>query len=241
MADEAVQGVWFRRERLDGFVDAAFAFATTALVISAGSPPQTLAELRAVLPTIPAFAGGFAIIAVFWWAHYEWSKVRPSTEGLNILLSLAIVFTVLIYVFPLKILTGAALHHMSGRVLPGAEIAAGGEAMRELYLIYGGGFAFLSFLYVLLFAHAARQNRAAGDAERAAKAASHGASWTILCAYGAASALLAAVSDMRGALAQAAPGMLYATIPLAIWLYYGVIAPRLTRKPAPIAEEPAAA
>ena len=60
--------------RLQAFVDAAFAFAVTLLVIATGeSIPRDSADLVAALKRVPAFAAGFALIAMFWYAHVQWS------------------------------------------------------------------------------------------------------------------------------------------------------------------------
>ena len=60
--------------RLEAFVDAAFAFAVTLLVISAERIPDSVRSLVLALKQIPAFAAGFALLALFWYAHVRWSR-----------------------------------------------------------------------------------------------------------------------------------------------------------------------
>ncbi len=54
---------------LETFLDAAFAFATTMLVISIGDIPSSYAELIEALKGTPAFAMSFAAIMIFWLGH----------------------------------------------------------------------------------------------------------------------------------------------------------------------------
>ena len=63
------QGVRLRGEaitRLETFVDAAFAFAVTLLVVSFAAMPDTAAELYDALRRLPAFLAGVTILAMFW-------------------------------------------------------------------------------------------------------------------------------------------------------------------------------
>ncbi len=51
--------------RTETFVDAAFAFSLTLLVIFHNDLPQTVAELRAALLRVPTFVLCFAMLALF--------------------------------------------------------------------------------------------------------------------------------------------------------------------------------
>lgn len=222
----------FRRgERIDNFVDAAFAFATTLLVISVGDPPSSLEELRAALVRTPAFAAGFALIALFWWAHHTYAALRARRDGLSLLLSLAIVFVILVYVYPLRLLIESALGFMSGGLLPGAEFVRSASDLRLLYEVYAAGFVALAALYAALYGHAASNLRRDGESERATQASDAAGSYVILGASGVISAGLAAVvpiGDGPGFL-SAIPGLVYALIGPAMGLYYGVWLPRRER------------
>jgi len=68
--------------RLETFLDAAFAFATTMLVISAGEIPKNYPELILALKEIPSFLASFLIIMLFWIGHRTWSR-RYGLEDMN--------------------------------------------------------------------------------------------------------------------------------------------------------------
>lgn len=51
--------------RVEAFVDAAFAFAVTLLVISLDSIPSSISSMVEALKGVPAFAASFAQIMIF--------------------------------------------------------------------------------------------------------------------------------------------------------------------------------
>ena len=59
--------------RLETFVDAAFAFAVTLLVISVDDVPRSFEELVLALKNIPVFLAASAQLFLFWIAHRSWS------------------------------------------------------------------------------------------------------------------------------------------------------------------------
>ena len=67
-------------------------------------------------------------------------------------LSLAVVAVVLVYIYPLRLLTESVAHWLEGR-LPGRGLLV--EDLRILYTVHGLGFAVLSLLYAGLFGRAA--------------------------------------------------------------------------------------
>ena len=135
-------------QRLDAFVDAAFAFAVTFLIIGGTEAMIDVADLERALLRAPAFAGGFALVALFWLGHRRFGQLAPKRDALAVFLSLAIVFVVLVLVFPMRLLTETAAHWLSGRRLPGGELIATLDDLRTVYILYGLGFAGLSSLYV---------------------------------------------------------------------------------------------
>lgn len=212
--------------RADAFVDAAFAFCMTLLVVAGGEAPQTLADLQAALMRIPAFAVGFALLALFWWAHYAFRKLYRGDEGPTLLISLIIVFVVMIYVYPLRLLGESTAYYLSGRTLPASELVRSITDMRVLYLVYGAGFMTLSFLYVLLYAQAAK--RAPEEENRRMGAITTG-TWVICGLVGAVSVALALVLPTDNPWSSGFPGMAYMLIPLLIWPYMAIA----TRQPKP--------
>ena len=200
-------------QRLDAFVDAAFAFAVSLLIIGGTEPLRSFTDLATALARIPAFIFGFALIALFWTAHRTWSTLTPVRTGWTTLLSLAVVFAVLVFVFPLRLLAETATHYVSGGVLPGGRLMSGLADLRWTYVIYGVAFAVLSGLNAGLFAHAARALRS-GDAATHRKGVQWARTWTISAATGLISALIAATPLLK--FAPWLPGVAYNLIPVGV-------------------------
>lgn len=209
-----------RTDRLDNFTDAAFAFAVTLLVIGGSEAPTDVAMLKAAVAEVPAFAIGFAIIAMFWSAHVRWRGVRGDGGWLSVLLSILLVFLVLIYVQPLR-----AMARSLSTFLGGGGTPFSGN-IGDLFLIYGAGFVAMAATTAALFAEA-RRNRALDEGMRRALKGEVWI-WAILVATGLVSILMTRID----AVDQFAP-MVYATLPLSIglfvWRWYG-------RRPAAAAE-----
>ena len=103
--------------RVDAFVDAAFAFAVTLLVIAIGHVPASIGELVQAMRGVPAFAASFFVIARFWQSHRGWSRHYGIEDAYGTRLSLALVFIVLVYVYPLRMVAELTLASMSGGIL----------------------------------------------------------------------------------------------------------------------------
>jgi hypothetical protein len=143
--------------RLSIFTDAAFAFATALLAISIDDIPASYQELAAALKDGPAFIASLAILLLYWRAHQSWSK-RFGLEDLgSVLLTFGLVTVVMIYVYPLKIMFGAAFHFMSGGWLPLNFSLASAAEFRGLLTIYGVGFIALNGIVAGLYFRAWRQ------------------------------------------------------------------------------------
>lgn len=201
-------------QRLDAFVDAAFAFAVSLLIIAGGEPLRSFDDLLKALLRIPAFLGGFALISLFWLAHRTWSSLGPRRDGFSTLLSLAVVFSVLVFVFPLRLLIESAAHFLSGGLLPGQGLIASFDQLGWTYLIYGLGFTVLSVLYALLFGQA-RNGLEDGPARQAA------GEWRRTWALAAVTGLLSGLLALTPLLSRApwAPGAAYWLIPVGIWIF----------------------
>lgn len=142
--------------RLETFCDAAFAFAVTLLVISGDGIPTSYEQLIAALRDIPAFAASFAAIAALWSSHRTWSRRFGLEDGLTTLISLAVVFVMLVYVYPLKMVFAAMFHWLSNGFFPSNFAMSRLEELLGLFVIYGLGFATLSGLLALLNARSLR-------------------------------------------------------------------------------------
>jgi hypothetical protein len=213
--------------RLDAFVDASFAFALTLLVISGSRPLETYADLDMALGRVPAFAVGFALLALFWSAHRRFGRMTAARDGAITLISLMIVFTVMIYVFPLRLLAETGASWMTGGLVPGRERITTLGDLRGIFVSYGLGFAFLSGLYVLL--HHVARTTAVDVPSRLALVRGRDI-WVICGSAGLASATLAALPLLRHT--PWLPGFAYWLIPAGIGLYYWRIGKR------PVGDEP---
>jgi uncharacterized membrane protein len=229
--DGSIGGRAFRvaeAQRQDAFVDAAFAFAVSLLIIAGAEPLRSFGDLATALARIPAFACGFALIALFWLAHRAWSALTPVRDGWTTFLSLALVFAVLVFVFPLRLLVETATHYLSGGALPGGKLMSSLQDLRWTYVIYGAAFTVLAGLFVLLFAHAWRA-LGQGDASQRAQALSWARTWLLAAGMGLASAVIALTPLLM--VAPWAPGVAYNLIPLGT-LAMGLMA-RRRRAPSP--------
>ena len=146
--------------RLETFCDAAFAFATTMLVISIDVIPSTKADLYAVLKGAPAFAAAFASIMMFWVGHRAWSRRYGLEDWLTTLLSLTQVLVILILIYPLKLVTSTFFHWVTAGWLPSEYDVSNPADLLPLFTIYGIGFGTLSGLQALLYLRAARAHAA---------------------------------------------------------------------------------
>jgi uncharacterized membrane protein len=192
--------------RVDNFTDAAFAFAVTLLVIGGTESPTNQAMLTSAVAEVPAFAIGFTFIAMFWFAHLRWRKMRGDGDWLSAVLSVLLVFLVLIYVQPMRAMARSLSSFLggSGRPFEGD--------LGDLFLIYGAGFIAMAAATAALFAEAQR-NPALDTQERRAVRGEM-LIWVILLVTGIASIALAPFDATE----IAAP-MLYATLPISIGLF----------------------
>lgn len=194
--------------RIETVVDAAFAFAVTLLVVSLDFP-ETLAEMKQALWNAPAFAASFAVLMMFWWGHHRFSRRYGLEDGPTILVSLALVFCVLIYVFPLRFVFLSFVGWIRRDRAAMGMLGPGGGApeLNQLFAIYSAGFLAMSLMLVLLNVHALRLKRGlALSALEEFDTRSEINLWLILCAFGAVSLVVAiALPASR----FAAPGWVY--------------------------------
>ena len=142
--------------RLETFLDAAFAFATTMLVISVSKLPETYSELILALKGIPAFAASFAIMMFFWISHRKWSRYYGLEDGISVFFSLLLIFVLLVYIYPLKLMFSAMFSWISNGWFPSEFVLHTTSELIGLYIIYGLGVATMAALMVLLYWHAKR-------------------------------------------------------------------------------------
>ncbi len=137
--------------RLETFFDAAFAFAVTMLVISVGDIPNNYDELIAALKGVPAFLLSFAAVMLFWLGHRKWSRRYGLEDGKTIAMSLGLIFLMLVYMYPLRLMFSALVHWFSSGWLPTEFRINDPLEMIGLFVIYGLGFSVMAALMALLF------------------------------------------------------------------------------------------
>src|SRR5207342_2511299 len=144
--------------RLEAFVDAAFAFAVTLLVISLNTVPTSIPAMVEALKGVPAFAASFIQIVIFWSAHATWSRRFGLDDAGSQRLGLLLVFLVLVYVYPLRILFGAFFGWISHDWLPPVAPVSSMEELKTMFVVYGVAFATLSLCIAALYRKALRSD-----------------------------------------------------------------------------------
>ena len=146
--------------RMEAFVDAAFAFAVTMLVISVGTIPDTPPKLIEALKGTPAFAASFAQIAAFWYEHMTWSRRYGLDDRRSIILSLLLVFLVMVFIYPLKAVASTFFGWITGGWLPYGFNVHTMADLCLMFVVYGLMFGSMSIVIGLLYLQAWRQRDA---------------------------------------------------------------------------------
>ncbi len=202
---------------------------------SGGHVPATVAELIGALKGVPGYAASFALLCLFWHAHYNWYRHYGIEDGRSVLLSLLLVFLVLIYVYPLHMMFTAAFISVGGAAATGAFAPRSWSDMQLMFMVFGIAYASMAGVFVLFYAHARRQREAIGlNATEVAITDSGILRWSISAILAIASGLLALVIPPRSpGYFYALPGLIYWLIPLAGLLLRRRLRRRLADLPAP--------
>lgn len=198
--------------RLEGFVDASFAFAITLVVISIGRVPSSVGEMLTALHGIPTFAVCFVLLARLWLSHRRFSRQYDLEDTPTLVLSLALVFLVLVYVYPLRMLYAQMFLALSGGWLSDGSVTPlkSFRELRAAYVVFGAGMASISVVFALLYRHALRRADAIGlDAGETPWTRMKHCDWSEQCAVCLASITLASWLPMTGILSASAPGLVY--------------------------------
>ena len=137
--------------RLETFIDAAFAFAISMLVIAAQQIPDNIQALLEAFKNVPTFVCSIAVLGIFWRGHWLWSRRYGLEDGVSILISWAMIMTILILIYPLKSIFGAMWDHLSnGRAGQPFSLHTTEAQARALFAIYALGTIALSAEVLLL-------------------------------------------------------------------------------------------
>jgi uncharacterized membrane protein len=142
--------------RLEAFVDASFAFAVTLLVISGDQIPTSISMLVDALKQVPSYAASFALIMQFWLNHADWSRRFGIEEIYSDRLSLILVFVLLIFVYPLKMVFASLFSLLSANYLPTRFAIDSWLQVPVLFQTFAIGFGAMGLIMCLLFARAVK-------------------------------------------------------------------------------------
>ncbi len=137
--------------RLDTFIDAAFAFVLTLLIISFDEIPSDYGELLTAVKRIPAFSVSFGLLMLFWYQHRRWSRCYGLENTPTILLSLMLIFVVFVYVYPLRIIFELFFSELTGGYLPSSFQIQSTDELRWIFMFYSIGFFAMSLTLCLLY------------------------------------------------------------------------------------------
>src|SRR5881398_67883 len=137
--------------RLETFIDAAFAFAISMLVIAAQQIPDDIASLLAAFKNVPTFICSIAVLGIYWRGHWLWSRRYGLEDGGSILISWTMIVTILILIYPLKAIFGAMWNLLSnGQVGQPFSLHTTESQARTIFAIYALGLIAISAEILLL-------------------------------------------------------------------------------------------
>jgi uncharacterized membrane protein len=137
--------------RLETFIDAAFAFAISMLVIAAQQIPDNIQMLLAAFKNVPTFVCSIAVLGIFWRGHWLWSRRYGLEDGASILISWAMIVTILIFIYPLKAIFGAMWYSLSnGQIGQPFSLHTTESQARTIFAIYALGLVAISAEILLL-------------------------------------------------------------------------------------------
>ena len=137
--------------RLETFIDAAFAFGISMLVIVAQQIPDDVGSLLSAFKNVPTFICSIAVLSIFWRGHWLWSRRYGLEDGVSILISWALIVTILIFIYPLKAIFGAMWYLLSnGRLGHPFSLHTTEEQARWIFGVYALGLVAISAEILLL-------------------------------------------------------------------------------------------
>jgi len=151
--------------RVEGFSDAVFGFAVTLLIVSL-EVPRTSTELLETMRGFGAFVATFFMLASLWYSQFTFFRRYGLEDRVTVVLNLALMFTVLFFVYPLKFLFGVILTDPRMRqqvgTMHGLERVVLPEHKPIIFCIFGVGLVGVMTIFLLLFRHAYKKREELG-------------------------------------------------------------------------------
>jgi len=142
--------------RLEVFIDAAFAFAVTMLVISFDAIPRSYDEVMFAVKSIPAFVVAVAQLVWIWHTHNVWSRRFGLDTAYTVFISTCLLIVVLIYVYPMRIMAGGMFSWFTNGYLPSNFEFITLDELRDMFIFLGIGFIALCLVFVQMYRYAVK-------------------------------------------------------------------------------------
>jgi uncharacterized membrane protein len=165
MIDQTVDQDGFRLRgsgvsRLEALSDAVFGFAVTLLVVAL-EVPKTYADLLDMLRGFVAFAVCFVVLIMIWHLHFVFFRRYGLTDRVTVVLNAALLFVVLLYIYPLKFLFTLLIDTIVWRRFGSWDAAElRWEDAPSLMAVYSLSIFTVFLVFTLMFLHAHRKRRA---------------------------------------------------------------------------------
>jgi len=142
--------------RLEAFVDAAFAFALTLVVIAGNDIPDSVDALVLAMKSVPAYAGCFLLIMRCWSAHADWSRRYGLDDATSRRLGVLLVFLVLIFVYPMRMVFSSLFNALTAGYLPTGFTINSAADLPAMFIMFAVAFGLLGTVMTALYWHAWR-------------------------------------------------------------------------------------
>ena len=146
--------------RLEAFVDAAFAFALTLVVIAGNDIPASVDELVLAMKSAPTYAACFLLIMRCWTSHADWSRRYGLDDPTSRRLGVLLVFLVLIFVYPMRMVFSSLFNALSVGYLPTVFTINSAADVPAMFITFAVAFGLLGVVMTALYWHAWRQRDA---------------------------------------------------------------------------------
>ena len=142
--------------RVEGLSDAVFGFAITLLVVSL-EVPNTFDELIGMMRGFVAFGASFAVLIMIWYEHYTFFRRYGFEDVWTIALNAALLFVVVLYIYPLKFMFSAVIGQLFGLRQGGERVPLQWADAPALMTLYSVSIIAVFGIIGLMYLHAYRQ------------------------------------------------------------------------------------